>query len=197
MSSTLGPADPLPHEAVIALRQILRDEKRLRDLALFNVGIDSYLRSCDLVALHVGDVMAPGGRIRASFTVRQRKTKKLVECHLYGEAQRALGEYLATFPHSPDGCLFPGRNGQPLSTSRHRYLMEDWKALLRWSGYSLPDGHFSTHSVRKAKPAYIYDQGGDILTCMHLLGQTDAKVTQRYLGRDIKKAHEVEARFKF
>ena len=75
--------------------------------------------------------------------------------------------------------------------------MEEWKALLRWSGFKLPDGHFSTHSVRKAKAANLYEKTGDILACMHLLGQSNPEVTIRYLGMDEKKARGLEEKYKF
>ena len=192
--TSVGGADPLPKEAVIALRAILKAEGRLRDLALFNVGIDTYLRSIDLVSLKVADVVNPDGKIRASFFVMQRKTKKPVECRLYREAQESIQEYLcgqaeAGRPVGPR--LFP------MSTGHYRRLMGDWKALLRWGGHPLPDGNFSTHSLRKAKPAQIYEETGSLIACMHLLGQKDPKVTERYLGIDRKAAQEIAAKVKF
>jgi hypothetical protein len=45
-------------------------EKRSRDLAMFNLAIDSKLRGCDLVALRVDDV-APNGYAKDRANVRQ------------------------------------------------------------------------------------------------------------------------------
>ena len=195
---TLGASKPLPHDAVVALRAILQREDRLRDLALFNVGIDTYLRSCDLVALRVGHVRNPDGHVRGSFTTRQKKTGKLVECRLYAEAQVSIEAYMVQRGGAQSGdALFPGRGGLALTTRRHRYLMEEWKALLRWSGFKLPDGHFSTHSVRKAKVAALYRKEKDIVACMRLLGQTDPDVTIRYLGVGVEEAHELASKHKF
>ena len=51
-----GPKPPLRPGHVWAIRAKLHLEKRTRDLAMFNLAIDSKLRGCDLVALRVDDV---------------------------------------------------------------------------------------------------------------------------------------------
>ena len=56
-------------------------EKRVRDLALFNLAIDSKLRGCDVVTLQVEDV-APGGYALDRATVRQKKTGTQVKFEL-------------------------------------------------------------------------------------------------------------------
>jgi len=69
-----GPKPPLRQGHVWAIRAKLQLEKRTRDLAMFNLAIDSKLRGCDLVALRVDDV-APNGHAIDRATVRQRKTR--------------------------------------------------------------------------------------------------------------------------
>jgi hypothetical protein len=56
----IGPRPPLRPGHVWSIRAKLRDELRVRDLALFNLAIDSKLRGCNLVALRVDDI-APHG----------------------------------------------------------------------------------------------------------------------------------------
>ncbi len=55
-----GARPPLRQKHVWAIRTKLQIEQRTRDLALFNLAIDSKLRGCDVVALKVEDV-APNG----------------------------------------------------------------------------------------------------------------------------------------
>src|SRR5829696_8140289 len=62
---------PLKPKEVWAIRVRLQLEVRKRDLALFNLAIDSKLRGCDLVSLKVEDVCF-GGRVRDRATVIQR-----------------------------------------------------------------------------------------------------------------------------
>lgn len=187
----LGPADPLPQEVARSLRQILHSEGRLRDLALLNTHIDTCARACDVLTLRVGDVRTPEGRVRNSFHLRQKKTGIVVECRLFSAAKEALADYLATRPGVIQmDRLFPGRNpALPLSIDRYLQLIEDWKALLRWNGIPYPE-RFATHSLRKAKPAYLYDATKDEVACAELLGHTSLKHTRRYLGSRKAQAHK-------
>jgi len=69
----IGAKPPLWLKHVWSIRTRLQIEGRIRDLALFNLAIDSKLRGCDVVALKVEDV-APNGYAIARATVRQKKT---------------------------------------------------------------------------------------------------------------------------
>jgi hypothetical protein len=66
-----GARPPLRQKHVWALRTKLQIEQRTRDLALFNLAIDSKLRGCDVVALKVEDV-APNGYCVDRATVRPK-----------------------------------------------------------------------------------------------------------------------------
>jgi integrase len=69
----IGPKPPLKAKEIWSIRVRLQVAHRIRDLALFNLALDSKLRACDLVALRVDDV-ALNGRVRSRATVMQRKT---------------------------------------------------------------------------------------------------------------------------
>ena len=72
-----GQKPPLKPKEVWAIRIRLQIEDKVRELALFNLAIDSKLRSCDLVALKVEDV-APGGVPKERAIVIQQKTGRPV-----------------------------------------------------------------------------------------------------------------------
>ena len=74
----IGPKPPLQPRHVWAIRTRLQLAGRVRDLALFNLAIDSKLRGCDVVSLKVEDV-APHGYAIDRATVRQRKTGRPVK----------------------------------------------------------------------------------------------------------------------
>jgi hypothetical protein len=74
----IGQNRPLKPKDVWAIRVRLQLQGRKRDLALFNLAIDSKLRGCDLVRLQVNDVCA-GGRVRHRGTVIQKKTGRPVQ----------------------------------------------------------------------------------------------------------------------
>lgn len=66
----IGQKPPLHLKHIWAIRTQLQMADKWRDLALFNLAIDSKLRGCDLVALKVGDI-APNGYAIDRATVRQ------------------------------------------------------------------------------------------------------------------------------
>ena len=69
----IGQKPPLRPKHVWSIRTRLQMDGRVRDLAMFNLAIDSKLRGCDVVALRVEDV-APSGYAVDRATVRQKKT---------------------------------------------------------------------------------------------------------------------------
>jgi integrase len=105
-----GPKPPLQPGNVWAIRAKLQLEKRTRELAMFNLAIDSKLRGCDLVALRVDDV-APNGYAIDRTTIRQRKTGRPVRFELYELARHALYDYLCITDLEWGDFLFPGRRG--------------------------------------------------------------------------------------
>src|SRR5687767_12398623 len=122
-----GPKPPLRPGHVWCIRAKLQLERRTRDLALFNLAIDSKLRGCDLVALRVDDV-APNGYAIDRANVRQRKTGRPVRFELTEVTRQALDDYLRVSDRKPGQCLFPGRRGpdQHLSTRQYARLVSEW-----------------------------------------------------------------------
>ena len=89
----IGPKPPLSPGHVWSIRARLQLSRRTRDLALFNLAIDSKLRGCDLVALRVDDV-APNGYSIDRANVRQRKTGRPVRFELTEVTRQAIDDYL-------------------------------------------------------------------------------------------------------
>jgi integrase len=198
VTKPLGPAAALPRNVVVALREILRREGRLRDLALMNVQIDSCLRAGDVLKLCVRDVTKPDTRIVSQFVVREQKTGKSTRCYLMDEARIALDVYLAKRDASLDAPLVPGRSkDKPMTVAWYQMLVKDWVALLRWNRVELPEGYISTHSFRASKPTYLYEQEKDIIACQHLLGHSNPRTTMRYLRIGPRAAGDLVARHSF
>ena len=123
----IGPKPPLRLGHVWSIRARLQLELRTRDLALFNLAIDSKLRGCDLVALRVDDV-APNGYALDRANVRQRKTGRPVRFELTEVTRQAVDDYLRLSGRKPGQCLFPGRRGpdQNLTTRQYARLVGEW-----------------------------------------------------------------------
>jgi hypothetical protein len=103
----VGPKRPLRPSPVWSIRTKLQMERRVRDLALFNLAIDSKLRGCDVVAVRVNDV-APSGYALDRATVRQRKTGRPVHFELTEQTRQALDEYLRLTSRKSGDFLFAG-----------------------------------------------------------------------------------------
>ena len=71
----VGQKAPFKVKDIWALRVRLQMQGRVRELALFNLGIDSKLRGCDLVKIKIGDVVA-GTDVRTRAIVIQQKTSR-------------------------------------------------------------------------------------------------------------------------
>jgi integrase len=142
----IGAKPPLRPKHVWSIRTRLLVEGRTRDLALFNLAIDSKLRGCDVVALKVEDV-APNGYAVDRATVRQKKTGRPVKFELTDQTRQAVDDYLRNAGKKPGEFLFTGRkrNRQPLTTRQYARLLSEWVLSVgldpKPSTASSSDGH--------------------------------------------------------
>src|SRR2546429_6513073 len=123
----IGAKPPLRPKHVWSIRTRLLVEGRIRDLAMFNLAIDSKLRGCDVVALKVEDV-APNGYAIDRATVRQKKTGRPVKFELTDQTRQAVDDYLKTANKKAGEFLFTGRRGfgQGMTTRQYARLVSDW-----------------------------------------------------------------------
>jgi hypothetical protein len=85
----IGQKLPLKLKEIWAIRTRLQISKQVRELALFNLAIDSKLRGCDLVGLKVSDV-AQGGRISSRAIIMQQKTHRPVQFEITEQTRDSL-----------------------------------------------------------------------------------------------------------
>jgi integrase len=179
-----GAKPPLRPKHVWSIRTKLQVEGRARDLAMFNLAIDSKLRGCDVVGLKVEDV-APSGYALPRATVRQRKTGRPVRFELTDHTRQAIEDYLRASPRKPGEFLFPGRRGpsEGMTTRQYARLLSDWVASI-----GLDPHLFGTHSLRRTKATLIYRRTGNLRAVQLLLGHTKIESTVRYLGIEVDDA---------
>jgi integrase len=179
----IGPRPPLRPKHVWAIRTKLQIDRQVRDLALFNLAIDSKLRGCDVIASKVDDV-APNGYTVDRATVRQRKTGRPVRFELTEPTRQAIDDYLKTAGKKPGDFLFTGRRpGQSLTTRQYARLLSDWLASV-----DLDTHLYGTHSLRRTKATLIYRRTGNLRAVQLLLGHTKIESTVRYLGIEVDDA---------
>jgi integrase len=180
----IGAKPPLSPKCVWSIRTKLQIEGRTRDLALFNLAIDSKLRGCDVVAIRVEDV-APNGYALARATVRQKKTGRPVRFELTEHTRQSLDDYLKAAGKKPGEFLFTRRRQPGLSMTRRQYA----RLVAKWiAGIGLDPNVFGTHSLRRTKATLIYRRTGNLRAVQLLLGHTRIESTVRYLGIEVDDA---------
>jgi integrase len=168
----------------VAIRVRLQLERRRRDLALFNLAIDSKLRGCDLVRLRVNDVCV-GGYVRDRTTVIQRKTGRPVQFEITEQTRTAIAEWLANSARKSGQFLFPSRVRDRLHISTRQYA----RIVHRWvERAGLDSSAYGAHSMRRTKAAQIYKKTGNLRAVQLLLGHTKLESTVRYLGIEVDDA---------
>jgi integrase len=179
----IGQNPPLRSKQVWSIRTKLQIEERTRELAMFNLAIDSKLRGCDVVALRVEDV-APSGCAIDRATVRQKKTGEPVKFELTGLTRQPINEHLRASGRRPGEFLFAGRRADRcLSTRQYARLVATWIA-----GIGLDPRLFGTHSLRRTKATMIYRRTGNLRAVQILLGHRKIESTVRYLGIEVDDA---------
>ena len=179
-----GQKRPLKPKDVWAIRVRLQLQHRRRDLALFNLAIDSKLRGCDLVRLQVNDVCV-GGQVRDRTTVIQKKTDRPVQFEITEQTRASIRDWLPSVAARRAQYLFPSRlRAQPhLSTRQYARIVHAWVASV-----GLDSTAYGTHSMRRTKAAQIYKKTGNLRAVQLLLGHTKLESTVRYLGIEVEDA---------
>jgi len=183
----VGQKPPLKPTHVWSIRSYLQLGNRVRDLAMFNLAIDSKLRGCDLVALKVADV-APYGVVKQRATIRQRKTGHPVQFEITDHTRQALGQWIKRSALRDGDFLFTSRRNpsKPITTRQYARLVAGWV-----SSIGLNAETFGTHSLRRTKAALIYRRTGNLRAVQLLLGHTKLESTVRYLGIEVDDALEI------
>ncbi len=183
----VGPKAPLKPKHIWAIRQQLKNAKRVRDLAMFNCALDAKLRACDLVKLRVSDV-ASGRTLRHRAAVIQQKTGRPVPFELTEPTREALAAWLERRETGEGDWLFPSRTkaDRHISTRQYARLVHRWIEMVDLS----PAG-YGTHSLRRTKVALVYKKTGNLRACQLLLGHRKLDSTVRYLGIEVDDALEL------
>jgi integrase len=184
----VGQKAPFKLKEVWAIRIRLQLARRIRDLALFDLGIDSKLRACDLMQIRVKDV-CHGDRVAARAIVMQQKTKRPVQFEITEQTRDAVSAWLRARGLRSDDFLFPGAHG---GTCRHMSTRQYSRIVYCWVRELGADpSAYSTHSIRRTKASLIYRRTKNLRAVQLLLGHTKLESTVRYLGIEVDDALEM------
>jgi integrase len=183
----LGQKPPLKLKEIWAIRIRLQLGRRVRELAMFNLAIDSKLRGCDLVGLRVHDVIH-GSRVASRAIVMQKKTQRPVQFEITEQTRDAIAAWIAAAHLKPEQYLFPSRVSESphVSTRQYSRIVGSWVESI-----GLDPAAYGTHSMRRTKPTLIYRRTRNLRAVQLLLGHTKLESTVRYLGIEVDDALEI------
>jgi integrase len=180
----VGQKAPLKLREIWAIRVRLQLASRCRELALFNLAIDSKLRACDLVQLKVRDV-CHGSALASRTSVMQQKTHRPVQFEITEATRECLGAWIKQSGLRSDDFLFPSRihESPHLSTRQYARIVEGWVRSV-----GLERANYGTHTLRRTKATLIYRRTKNLRAVQLLLGHTKLESTVRYLGIEVDDA---------
>ncbi|WP_136253686.1 tyrosine-type recombinase/integrase [Onishia niordana] len=185
-----GQKAPLRLKDIWAIRVRLQLAGKRRDLALFDLAIDSKLRASDLVTLRVRDI-AHGKHVSPRAIVMQRKTQQPVQFEISEQTSEALADWIQHARLRSENYLFPNRisSSEHLSTRQYARIVKAWVTSI-----GLDPTIYGTHTMRRTKASLIYRRTRNLRAVQLLLGHTKLESTVRYLGIEVDDALEMAER---
>jgi integrase len=183
----VGQKAPLRLKEIWAIRIRLQLAERTRELALFNLAVDSKLRSCDLVSLRVRDI-THGERIAARAIVMQQKTQRPVQFEITEQTRASVAALIHLSNLRSEDYLFQSRlrSSPHLSTRQYARIVHQWVREI-----GLNSAAYGTHTLRRTKASLIYRRTKNLRAVQLLLGHAKLESTVRYLGIEVDDALEM------
>lgn len=183
----VGQKAPLKLSEIWSIRVRLQLAGNRRDLALFNLAIDSKLRGCDLLSLRLRDV-SHGTAIAKRAIILQQKTGRPVQFELTDLTREAVADWARHGHLGAGSYLFPGRceGVAHLSTRQYARIVSSWVAAIGLDRHA-----YGTHSLRRTKASLIYRRTKNLRAVQILLGHSKLESTVRYLGIEVEDALEM------
>ena len=178
---------PFKLKEIWAIRIRLQLQHRVRELAMFDLGLDSKLRACDLVKMRVHDI-CHGEHVSPRATVMQQKTSRPVQFEITQPTRDAVSDWIKEAKLGQDDYLFASRihESPHIGTRQYARMVDSWVTEI-----GLNPSEYGTHSMRRTKSSLIYRRTKNLRAVQLLLGHTKLESTVRYLGIEVDDALEM------
>jgi len=153
-----------------------------RDAAVLALLYGSGLRLSEALGLKRGDVRSNSDAL--TVTGKGNKTRMVP---VLPQVVRAINDYISVCPFRlpPDGALFVGERGRPLSPRIVQLAMARLRGALGISDSATP------HALRHSFATHLLARGGDLRAIQELLGHASLSTTQIYTAVDTERLLEV------
>jgi integrase len=164
----IGQKAPFKLKDIWALRVRLQMQDRVRELALFDLGLDSKLRGCDLVRLKVREI-CHGDQVATRAIVMQQKTQRPVQFEITPATREAVQKWIKFAGLKSEDFIFPSRihDSPHLGTRQYARILDGWVEEL-----GLDPADYGTHSMRRTKATLIYRRTKNLRAVQLLLGHS-------------------------
>ena len=167
---------PFNLKQIQSIRSHLKSAEKIRDLALFNLAIDSSLNAIDVVQLRVRDI-AKGSRILSQATITPVESQRPIQFEISAETRKSVAAWLAHEKLKPADHLFTSRSHASSYVSTRQYA----RHVASWvKAIGLDTSRYGTQSLRRTKPALIYQQTENLVVAQLLLGHSRLRSTARF-----------------
>lgn len=183
----VGQKSPFKLREIWAIRVRMQLAHRDRDLALFNLALDSKLRACDLTKLRVSDI-CHGSTVATRAIIMQQKTSRPVQFEITEPTRESLSTWIGAAGIEPNDFVFPSRlhDSPHLSTRQYARIVESWVTELE-----MDRSKYGTHTLRRTKATLIYRRTKNLRAIQLLLGHSKLESTVHYLGIEVDDALEL------
>lgn len=189
---SVGQKKPFTPRQIEMLKEFLGNAGKVKELALFSLGIDSMLRCSDLLKLKVEDISDYKGKIKTTIQLKQKKTRQGHQVRIGKSTIKALEDMIRKEKKFEDDFLFTTNKHPRKAMGRSKYqdLVKGWCKLLQ-----LDPRDYSTHSIRRTRASIVYKQTGNIEAVRQLLGQKSVTSTSAYLNLSQNEALDIYDEF--
>lgn len=169
---------------VAQIKNMLRGENKIRDLLLFELGINSALRISDLLGIQIKDLFDDWWNIKDFFDIKEEKTNKSNRITITPKVQETLKLYKDLYPYiiqKPVYYVFFHSKRTPKG-EKHIDRKQAWKMIHQWCVDVWLKGNFWGHTLRKTWGYQARLNSIPLEIIQHKLNHSSLTVTQRYLG---------------
>lgn len=186
----VGQKKPLTTAQIKFLQKHLKEQGKIRELALFSLQIDTMLRSSDLIKLKVNDIVDFKGEIREEINIQQKKTTQPHIVVISKKTAKILAKYIKEEEKKLDDWLFKSYSNR--NQRNHISYVSHWNLVKGWCKVLGVDARdYATHTGRRTMATIVFNDTKDPKLVMNLLGQKDLGSTTSYIGTDKKESRNV------
>ena len=171
-------------QKISQIKNTLRGAGQIRDLLLFQLGLNTALRLSDLLSIRVSDLIDELGTPRDFFDVKEVKTGKSNRLTITDGVKATITEYANAYPkivENPEHFVFFNSRQMPLGSIPIK-RGQAWKMIRGWCKDAGLRGNYGGHTLRKTWGYQARQKAIPLEIIQHKLNHSSLAVTQRYLG---------------